>query len=262
MNNKNITIIYLIPLLFVWIFVLVIWRTIVNANNESYHERWSNLWSNKSISKYLWDKILNGSMDMIKQAQQGYLENFDFESESSLQKYIDKKSPLKSDYKPLDLEKINSDFVVMWSENEFYLRMSARIAFQSLAKEFYSNFGQRLYLVSAYRSYKNQLDLLRNGCSINVCAEAWFSEHQLWLAVDIHISQWSGSYISMQKDWKYYKRLSENAYKFWFHNTYQENNVENKMAESRHRAYKWKALAKFLYEKNMTIGEYYKLLKD
>jgi len=57
----------------------------------------------------------------------------------------------------------------------------------------------------------------------------------------------------MKTESDYYRWLDENAYRFWYHNTYQEKNVEKKMAEPRHRSYKGKALAKFLHESNITI---------
>jgi len=50
---------------------------------------------------------------MVRQAQKDYLESFDFQSDSSLQKYIVKDDPMTSDYKPLDLEKIESEYITM-----------------------------------------------------------------------------------------------------------------------------------------------------
>jgi LAS superfamily LD-carboxypeptidase LdcB len=112
-------------------------------------------------------------------------------------------------------------------------------------------------LMSAYRSYNDQATLFEWGCSLNRCARLWASEHQLWLAVDIHLAT---------KNWynilwgEYLERLNQNAHKYWFINTYRKwAKIDGKMAEVWHRRYVWKYLATELFEKDLSFAEYYAL---
>ena len=261
MSNKSPLLIYIIPIVFLCIFASIIWRTFASAMNTEIDDSWYGV--NQNFVKLLTDKIEDDIKKSVKDIQKNYEKNFDLDSDSSLQKYIEWNDPLKPNYEPLDLEKIESEFVSFSSKNDFYLRMSARVAFQKLAEEFFYNFHKKLYLVSAYRSYKYQLELIKNGCSLQICAEPWFSEHQLGVAVDIHIDWWNWTIINMEKNSEYYNWLLQNAYKFGFQNTYQKwFKIDKKMFEPWHRSYKWTALAKVLHEKKMTIGEYYNLIEN
>ena len=79
--------------------------------------------------------------------------NFDFESDSSYQKFLQDEHPFDElSYIPNDLLPINSNFTANNSK-AFKLREEAGIQFADMAWHFWNAFsGDRLYISSAYRS--------------------------------------------------------------------------------------------------------------
>ena len=79
-------------------------------------------------------------IQVINTSKENYETNFDFETDSSLQKYISKAKPLDNvTYVPADLEEIDTSYIV----NKLYhpqLRSPARKAFEKMAKDFYDEF--------------------------------------------------------------------------------------------------------------------------
>lgn len=143
------------------------------------------------------------------------------------------------------------------------MRSPARNALEQMAQAFYEEFGEKLVLRSAYRSYESQKRLIDNGCSLKQCAEPGTSEHQLGLAVDVQVENDKGITEKLNNtNNKYYKRLDENAHKFGFHNTFKrglQTDSEIKMEEHRHRRYCSIPVATFLYDNDLTLGEYVEL---
>jgi len=204
-------------------------------------------------------RLTTNAVQFIKIKKKNYKKNFNFTDDASLQRYIDKKHPLNNiKYIPIDLEPIDLTYVY----NKAYrprLRAPARKAFQDMSKDFYNKFHRKLYLMSAYRSYADQMQIIKKWCNANQCATPWTSEHQLGLAVDIHISN-NGVRHKMNKNSKYYSRLNDNAHLYGFHNTYKNwlhTDEETKIREYRHRRYLTEPVATFLQKKNISIWEYY-----
>jgi len=210
-----------------------------------------------SVSEFVDNKVVSIFGEALAFSQNDYKQNFDLNSDCSLQKYISDDLVLENiQYVPADLSQIDSEYIVNRAGRP-YLRLSAQTAFEAMAKDFYSTNNQQLYLMSAYRSYNDQATLFEWGCSLNRCARLWASEHQLWLAVDIHLAT---------KNWynilwgEYLERLNQNAHKYWFINTYRKwAKIDGKMAEVWHRRYVWKYLATELFEKDLSFAEYYAL---
>lgn len=196
-------------------------------------------------------------------AQSNYMVNtkYDLTSDASIQRYISTIHPFNDPkYEPFDLVEVDTSFVITRTQKPL-LRPEAAKAFVALSQKFYEEFNKKLVLVSAYRSYTDQQNLIvSTWCPKSRCAAAGTSEHQAWLAVDIHIGDDRGYRASMSnKDSKYYKWLENNAYKFGFHNTFQKwMHIDGQMEEGRHRRYVWLGLARTLWENNMTLGEYFK----
>ncbi|MFA5747988.1 MAG: D-alanyl-D-alanine carboxypeptidase family protein [Candidatus Absconditabacterales bacterium] len=189
---------------------------------------------------------------------------FDLESDSSIQKYLSKKTPFNNqDYVPEDLTSINSNFTFNDS-SKFFLRQEAGIQFADLAWHFWNEFkGDKLYIVSAYRSREFQNYLLQKGCDISKCAKAGTSEHQAGLAIDINVIMKNGKNVGLEKQNKYYSRLIQNANKFGFHNTYQKGiEIDGQIAEGRHRRYLGTGLANILSQKNLTFAEFFKQMNN
>ena len=88
------------------------------------------------------------------------------------------------------------------------------------------------------------------------CAIPWASEHQAWLALDLGVNNRSLDNATFQ--W-----LKDNAYKYWFHNTYQKGlEVDGQVVEPWHWRYVWLELAKELHDQNLSFAEwYYKIEK-
>lgn len=181
----------------------------------------------------------------------------DTESDSSFQKFLDKEHPFSLlSYEPRDLTVIISDFTYN-NSRKYQLRKEAWIQFADMAWHFQNDFNwkKRLSITTAYRSYAVQKYLLESYCIDKSwqCAEAWASEHQAGLALDLWVNGKSMDTASFE--W-----LKANAHKRWFHNTYQKGlDVDWQIAEPWHRRYLWISLATELYEKNLSLAERYYL---
>jgi len=190
-------------------------------------------------------------------------EYINIENDNSLYKYVNTEVPLHdTTYIPAMLVAVDSPYVIQrskWME----LRPEANAALHDLAQAFYEAFDKNLYLVSAYRSYTLQKSLIDAWCGRNRCAKPGTSEHQLGLAIDIHVWNNGRQTNSMSnKDSVYYKRLEQNAHKFGWHNTFQKwVHIDGQMEEWRHWRYIGKSFATQLWEQDITLAEYYAMIK-
>lgn len=211
---------------------------------------------NSNITDFIIQTTSDIFSNSVKTAKEYYNWNFNILEDTSLQKYVSDKVLLENkNYVPSDLVEIRSDYIVNISKRP-YLRQPAKIAFEKMAEDFYHKFSKKFYLVSAYRTYKDQAILFEFWCSSVRCAKIWWSEHQLWLAVDIHIAttNWYKKF-----NWEYMDRMNNNAHKYGFINTYSKwVEVDGKMKEVWHWRYVWVPLATKLYKHNLSFAEYYK----
>ena len=123
-----------------------------------------------------------------------------------------------------------------------------------------------LVINSAYRSYDEQVkiaDSYRNLYGENYVkryvAKPGFSEHQTGLAFDI------GSTTSnIFADSEEYKWMLENAYKYGFILRFSKRNedITGFRSEPWHYRYVGKDIAKYIYENNITLEEYFVLFLD
>ena len=192
------------------------------------------------------------------------LPKYDLETDSSLQKFVTSTIPFNNiSYVPQNLEKISSDFVFdtkWWNQT---LVSVANEALQKMAEKFFNETWEKVSVVSAYRSYEYQVGIKSRWCPDNLCAKAWYSEHQTWLVVDL----WSAS---SEKEWKtnkklqkYFSWLNQNAHKFWFTNSYQKwVAVDWYEIEPWHWRYVWVELATYLKQKWLTFAEFYNIEKN
>ena len=192
----------------------------------------------------------------IAQAKQQYSSDFNMTSDYSLQKYISDDNLLENKrYTPSDLIKIDSSYIVNRAGSP-YLRQPANLAFDKMAQAFNTQLERKFYLISAYRTFHDQATLFEWGCSAIRCAKIWGSEHQLWLAVDIHIAT-SNGYNKL--NWEYLDRMNDNAYKYGFINTYRKGaEIDWKMSEVWHWRYIWVSFATELHKQDLSFAEYYK----
>lgn len=246
--------------IFIWIFFYVLRQNFANAQRDFSPQLNSDLGQNYDKSSSF-DIISNISW-IVNQSKKKYKTTFDLRSDSSFQRYLSDNNPFTdATYKPLDLAPIISNFTYNKS-SKFSLRSPAGIAFADMAWAFRDHFNKsnKIYIVSAYRSYGFQNSLFKNGCEEKRCAEPWASEHQAWLAVDITVANKNWKTIQMTTWSDYYSRMDQNAYKYWFHNTYQKwVEIDGKMAEHRHRRFVGIPFATYLHDNNLTIAEYFRM---
>jgi LAS superfamily LD-carboxypeptidase LdcB len=111
------------------------------------------------VSEFVDNKVVSIFGEALAFSQNDYKQNFDLNSDCSLQKYISDDLVLENiKYVPADLSQIDSEYIVNRAGRP-YLRLPAQTAFEAMAKDFYSTNNQQLYLMSAYRSYNDQATL-------------------------------------------------------------------------------------------------------
>lgn len=202
--------------------------------------------------------LITSSQDIItehkSQSEKKFNSEFNIDSENSYQRFISDDNRISTQYVPEDLELIKSDFITNKSSTSL-LRNNANNALSLLAKDFYEEFNKKLYLFSSYRSSSYQRYLVSQWCKGERCARPWGSEHQLGLAIDIHVT--SNGWWVIGMGWEYYDRLDQNAYKYWFINTYKKGyKVDWKMKELWHWRYVWISFSTYLKDNDLTIAEY------
>lgn len=173
---------------------------------------------------------------------------------SSLTVCVNRKSTLSSDYKPTDL--VLLDVRAVNSSNRLYMRKEAASALEELFKAAEDE-NYYLYAVSGYRSYSYQKSIYNPYSGYSAPAGA--SEHQLGLAMDITLAKYNGTLSVDFGNTKEGKWVKENAHKYGFIIRYLQGkeDITGYNYEPWHLRYLGVDLATELYEKNITLEEYY-----
>ena len=173
---------------------------------------------------------------------------------SSLTVCVNRKSTLSSDYKPTDL--VLPDVRAVNSSNRLYMRKEAASALEELFKAAEDE-NYYLYAVSGYRSYSYQKRIYNPYSGYSAPAGA--SEHQLGLAMDITLAKYNGTLSVDFGNTKEGKWVKENAHKYGFIIRYLQGkeDITGYNYEPWHLRYLGVDLATELYEKNITLEEYY-----
>ena len=199
------------------------------------------------------------AMLLDKFKQQMYIKNLDLDTDTSLTKFVNNKVPFTTlSYIPEDLEWISSEFIydAKWWTSK--LTTDTNNALQKMAEAYYDEFWKKITVVSAYRSYEYQAGIKARWCPDNLCAKAWYSEHQSWLGVDFWSASTQATWNASIELRKNYAWLSENAHLYGFHNTYQKGiEVDGYEIEPWHWRYLWVDFAIHLRDNNLTFAEFY-----
>ena len=173
---------------------------------------------------------------------------------SSLTVCVNRKSTLSSDYNPTDL--VLPDVRAVNSSNRLYMRKEAASALEELFKAAEDE-NYYLYAVSGYRSYSYQKSIYNPYSGYSAPAGA--SEHQLGLAMDITLAKYNGTLSVDFGNTKEGKWVKENAHKYGFIIRYLQGkeDITGYNYEPWHLRYLGVDLATELYEKNITLEEYY-----
>lgn len=173
---------------------------------------------------------------------------------SSLTVCVNRKSTLSSDYKPTDL--VLPDVRAVNSSNRLYMRKEAASALEELFKAAEDE-NYYLYAVSGYRSYSYQKSIYNPYSGYSAPPGA--SEHQLGLAMDITLAKYNGTLSVNFGNTKEGAWIRENAHKYGFIVRYLQGKEEvtGYKYEPWHIRYLGVDLATELYEKGITLEEYY-----
>ena len=173
---------------------------------------------------------------------------------SSLTVCVNKSRQLPSTYQPSDLVLPNVRSAN--SNNRLYMRKEAAGALEELFKAAEKE-NYYLYAISGYRSYSYQKSIYNPYSGYSAPAGA--SEHQLGLAMDITLAKYNGTLSVDFGNTKEGKWVKENAHKYGFIIRYLQGkeDITGYNYEPWHLRYLGVDLATELYEKNITLEEYY-----
>ena len=256
--------------LYIWIgtiFLIIIFATVVGI--KFYNKSHAEASQNKGESKALWN-LKDNSDDNRTDNSDSKSKRIVDTNPNSTTVLVNKEYTIASDYKPKDLVEPNIKFCFDYKDEKRKLR---KVAADNLELLFQAakNDGCVLEGVSGYRSYKRQktiyeYNLLNNGFEYTqiYSAMAGTSEHQTGLAIDISCHSMQGILTDKFGDTKEGKWVSENSYKYGFIVRYPKNksNVTGYGYEPWHIRYVGNELAKYLYENNITLDEYYEYRLD
>ncbi len=213
----------------------------ININNNSLVFTWESTISTGVITE---TPIKKASSVFINKKKNIPRRVFDFSSDSSIQKFVSQdRSFTKLSYSPDDLVSIE------WRKEAFE-------NLKLLSWEFYNHFKADIIVVSGFRDYSYQSWIKNRWCPDNLCAKAWYSEHQSWLAIDLFEATTKKEFLSKKELAIYFEWLNANAYRFWFINTYKKGfEVDWYDIEPWHWRYVWAELATYMHTSWETFAE-------
>lgn len=187
-------------------------------------------------------------------------------NENAYDVVVNKNRNLPSDYIPEDL--VSLDDVPKSLQNP-EINQLRKVAYEALKELFLKAKEEKsfeLYARSGYRSYNTQRDLY-NAYSANhgqqaadkFSAKPGQSEHQTGLAIDITCASMNFQLDDTFFDKEEGKWVAENAHRFGFIIRYPKGkeSITGYQYEPWHLRYVGKALAKEIFENNLTLEEYF-----
>ena len=181
---------------------------------------------------------------------------------------VNKENSIDKDYKPDDLVEPNIKFSFNYKDEKRKMRKEAANNLELLFQ------GARYYgyeLLSGFRSYERQKEiyeynLIKNGFDYTQIYSAMpgTSEHQTGLAMDITCPSLKGVLSDSFGETEEGKWVAKNCYKYGFIVRYQKNksNITGYGYEPWHIRYVGYDLAKYLYDNDLTLDEYYNYKLD
>ena len=198
------------------------------------------------------DVVIYVNMDLDKEAYTDAVE----EKNYGIDMVVNKHRFLNKKFDP-DLVKVSTKYA---SEAGMLLRKEAMDAYIEMSKACEKD-GLSIVINSAYRSYDDQVDMsnlyLRTYGQSYVdkyVAKPGYSEHQTGLAFDI-----GSKSVNVFANSKEYKWMLDNSYKYGFilRFTKAYEDITGFRNEPWHYRYVGKEAAKEIYDKDMTLEEYY-----
>ena len=172
---------------------------------------------------------------------------------------VNKNNKLSKNFIPKDLVSINTDYAY----TDKLVKKEVKEAFENLSFDAIK-LGFRIIAISTYRNYDYQSELydyyvVKYGeeYADNCSARKGHSEHQTGLAIDVEGSNKDYMQFAFSKEFEW---MVNNAHKYGFILRYPENKtyITGFKYEPWHYRYVGKKVAKEIYEKNITLEEYFK----
>ena len=197
--------------------------------------------------------VLYVNLDMDKENYKDAKKIEDF----SYTMLVNKHHKLEKDFVPKDLKTVSTDYAREKG-------IKANITAISQAKKMIDDAkkdDKNIIINSAYRSYEDQEDIVNTYRELygDSYIEKYvllpgYSEHQSGLGIDFGSTD---SKIFIQSD--EYKWMEENCYKYGFIHRFKSNyeEITGVKNESWHYRYVGKKAAKYIYENDITLEEYY-----
>ncbi|HWT75376.1 MAG TPA: M15 family metallopeptidase [Mobilitalea sp.] len=184
---------------------------------------------------------------------------------SSITVFVNKEYALSKDYKPDDLVIPNVYFDLTYYDERTMLRSEAAAALERLFLAA-DNAGYKLCGVSGFRSYQRQKKIFTENIltkgkvhTLQYSAVPGTSEHQTGLAMDLSCETLNYDLSDAFADTPEGKWLADNAYRFGYIIRYPKGkgDITGYAYEPWHIRYVGKGLAKYLYDNDLTLDEYY-----
>ena len=179
----------------------------------------------------------------------------------SLDMLVNKRRGLNENFIPDDLVKIDEKY----TSDKFFASKVAIDAFIKMHDDALKE-GYEIIINSAYRSYNDQQDIsdlylktYGQNYVNNYVARPGFTEHKTGLAFDIGSRK-----VNVFANSEEYKWMQENCYKYGFILRFPKKyeSITGFRNEPWHYRYVGKEIAKYIYEKNITLEEYYVTVLD
>lgn len=183
-------------------------------------------------------------------------------TEFSYDMLINKHRMLKHDFVPKDLVSIGLDYA---SDKGLKANKTALIAAEQMIDDAEKE-GYQLVINSSYRSYEDQEEIQNTYKNLygenyvtNYVLRPGFSEHQTGLSFDIG-SRVSNVFLQSKE----YNWIVDNCYKYGFIYRFKKEyeGVTGIKHEAWHYRYVGKDIAKYIYENDITLEEYYAKFLD
>jgi D-alanyl-D-alanine carboxypeptidase len=185
---------------------------------------------------------------------------------SSITVFVNKEHSLPKKYIPENLVTVNVYFHLLSYDERTMMRPEAAEALEQLFASA-EEAGYKLSGVSGYRSYTRQYNIFTNNIltkgkehTLKYSAAPGTSEHQTGLAMDVSCESLRYDLSTSFSETPEGIWLSQNAYHYGYIIRYPKGkgDITGYAYEPWHIRYVGKGLAKYLYENDLTLEEYYK----
>lgn len=188
----------------------------------------------------------------------------------SITVFVNKEHSLPMEYVPEDLVIPDINFDLLGFDERKMMRSEAADALEELFTAAEKD-GYTLYGVSGYRSFSRQKKIFTENIvkrgkthTLKYSAAPGTSEHQTGLAMDVSSKSMNMKLIDAFATYPEGKWLAQNAHYYGYIIRYPENRLEvtGYAYEPWHIRYVGKDLAKYLFENNLTLDEYYNYVQS